>query len=204
MPPPRRSSLRTSAVFVAGALSLHELRFLVSWGRQADGGLTGPGHAYLVYAMPIAVALVAAGLGQVLVRIGGVRSARPSSAAWAAGVRGWLVGSAVLLGVYAGQETVEGLLAPGHAGGLAGVFGHGGLVAVPLALAIGGLIAVTEREAATAVAAPSRLRPTAGARVWAHPAAPLLRGPSNARTPAGPGDPLALHLSGRAPPGRLG
>src|SRR3978361_1602809 len=102
MPPPRRSSLRTSAVFVAGALALHALRFLVSWGSRSDGALADQGHAYLVYAMPIAAALVAAGLAQVLVRIGSIRSR--SSAARAGGGRGRLAGSAVLLGVYAAQE----------------------------------------------------------------------------------------------------
>ena len=45
--------------------------------------------------------------------------------------------SGVLIATYTVQELSEGVLASGHPGGLAGLFGHGGLVVFPLALIFG-------------------------------------------------------------------
>jgi len=108
----------------------------------------------------------------------------------------WLVASVALLAIYVSQETVEGLLSAGHPGGVAAVFGHGGLVAVPIALAIGGLIALAQRGAGVVLAARSLggcargLIWPAGAPWW--PAMPARRGATACE--------LALCLCGRAPP----
>jgi hypothetical protein len=196
MPRPRRSPLRASALLCAGALSLHELRYLVGWGGGAGQALADQGHAYLLtYAMPLAVGLVAAGVAQLLLRLGAARS-RPSRPAPA---QGWLVASAALLAIYAAQEAVEGLLDPGHPGGLAGVFGHGGVVAVPLALAIGGLIARVERGAREALATPSRLSVTRAAAASLRACTVRPSRPTPPRRPTA-GSELARHLAGRAPP----
>jgi hypothetical protein len=195
MPRPRRPSLRTSALFYVGALSLHELRYLVGWGAGAERALGQQGHAYLAYAMPWAVALAAAGLAQVVGRLGARRGEGPDHRR--PGTGAWLVASAGLLSVYAAQETVEGLLAPGHPAGLAGVFGHGGLVAVPLALALGGLIVMTERRARIALGSPSRLGATL--RRWIAPAPSRPDPPTPVRGFRTSGV-LALYLAGRAPP----
>jgi hypothetical protein len=195
MPRPRRPSLRTSALFYVGALSLHELRYLVGWGAGAERALGHQGHAYLAYAMPWAVALAAAGLAQVVRRVGARRGEGPDGGR--PGTGAWLVASAGLLGVYAAQETVEGVLAPGHPAGLAGVFGHGGLVAVPLALAIGGLIVIAERRARAALGAPSRLGTTL--RRWIAAAPPPPGAPTPVRRSRTAGI-LAINLAGRAPP----
>lgn len=196
---PRRATLRTSALFYAGALALHELRYLVGWGSGADRALADQGHAYLTYAMPWAVALAAAGVGQVLWRLAGPRG-RPDRHGRHDGRQAlaWLGASIGLLAIYAAQETVEGVLAPGHPVGLAGVFGHGGLVAVPLALALGGVIVLAERgarAALTAAASPlglaaRRLRPAGSS-------SPDRRRPPAPRAAAAV---LAVHLAGRAPP----
>ncbi len=197
MPRPRRPSLRTSALFYVGALSLHELRYLVGWGAGAERALGHQGHAYLAYAMPWAVALAAAGLAQVVRRLPRRRGEGPDRRGRRPATGAWLVASAGLLAVYAAQETVEGLLAPGHPAGLAGVFGHGGLVAVPLALAIGGLIVLTERGARAALGSPSRLGRALG--LWiAGPPAPPPRAPARRRRRTA--DVLAINLAGRAPP----
>jgi hypothetical protein len=194
---PRRATLRTSALFYAGALSLHELRYLVGWGPGAERALADQGHAYLTYALPWAVALAAAGVGQLLWRLTGPRDA--ASRHRRSRMTAWLGASLGLLAIYASQETVEGLFAPGHPVGLAGVFGHGGLVAIPLALAIGAVIVAVERGAAATLAAASRLGPAVAAQ-WhrATPDSPLPRATPAARQPrAGV---LAVHLAGRAPP----
>ncbi len=196
MPPPQRSSLRTSALLAAGALSLHELRFLIGWGAGAERALAGQGHAYLDYAMPVAVGLVAAGLAQALRRLG--RARRGSGGASGSWVGAWLVASAALLAIYTTQETVEGLLALGHPGGLAGVFGHGGLVAGPLALALGGVIALAERSAREGVAGPSRLAVPVARILRPGPARRVTAAPR--RHPGATAGELALHLAGRAPP----
>lgn len=194
MSPLRRSSLRASALLTAGALSLHELRYVAGWGSGAEQALAHQGHDYLSYAMPIAVALVAAGLAQLLLRFANVRS-QPQASRGMAGC--WLGASAALLAIYVSQEVVEGLLGGGHPGGVAGVFGNGGLVAVPLALTIGALIALAERGARAARAAPSRLGPAWLDVLWPAPARPSLTTPPRPGAAAGE---LALRLSGRAPP----
>ncbi len=196
MPRPRRPSLRTSALFYVGALSLHELRYLVGWGPGTEEALGHQGHAYLTYAMPWAVALAAAGLAQVVRRLARRRGESPGHRRLGTGA--WVVASAGLLAVYAAQETVEGVLAPGHPGGVAGVFGHGGLVAVPLALAIGGLIVMTERRARAALGSPSGLGAALGLGIVAPPPAPL-QAPAPVRRPRTAGV-LAMNLAGRAPP----
>ena len=126
-------ALRACALLLCGALATHELRYLIAFGGDAPAGL---GHGYLAPAGLAVGALSAAALGQLLVRIAGA-PARPSSRAVRARVL-WPVASAALLGTYVGQELAEGLLAHGHPGGLDGVFGAGGWVAVPLAAGFGG------------------------------------------------------------------
>jgi hypothetical protein len=49
----------------------------------------------------------------------------------------------VLLAIFFVQELAEGLLASGHPAGLEGVFGGGGLWAVPSALLLGSLVAMS-------------------------------------------------------------
>ncbi|MEA2299345.1 MAG: hypothetical protein QOF77_2281 [Solirubrobacteraceae bacterium] len=192
MSTPRRSSLRTSALFCAGALSLHELRYLIGWGTGSEHGPAGPGHAYLTYLMPLAVGLAAAGLAQVVVRLGRART-RPAAPGrrWPVA---WLGASAVLMAIFLAQETAEGLLGPGPT---VGVFSHGGLVAVPLALALGALIAMAERGARAVLATRSRLGPAPAALACVRPGP--VRAWSGHRAGPRAGE-LALHLAGRAPP----
>jgi hypothetical protein len=63
----------------------------------------------------------------------------------------WLGAAGCLVAAYAVQETLEGALAPGHPGGLAGVVGHGGWAAIPLAAAIGLVIALVVGGAQRAI-----------------------------------------------------
>jgi hypothetical protein len=58
--------------------------------------------------------------------------------------------SVSLLAMYSLQESLEGALATGHPGGLAGVFGHGGWVAIPLSAAVGLALALALRGAGRA------------------------------------------------------
>jgi len=99
------------------------------------------------------------------------------------------------MAIYVGQELVEGLLASGHPGGLHGVFGHGGWIAVPTAVAIGSLIALTLRVADAVIAfVAGRQRPGPRQR----PGRPRHCTPLSVALPRLA--PLARVGAGRAPP----
>jgi hypothetical protein len=184
--------LRCFALLGAGALALHELRYLIAYGGDAGRALDEQGHGYLgTVASLVAVAVVAsvATLVAGLVR-GRGPAARPRS--WR--VR-WLGASGALLAIYAAQELAEGMLASGHPEGLVGIAGHGGWIAVALAAVLGAAVAALLRGAEVALkrfggaARAPRLRPP---RI-ALPRAPLTVSPRPAGALARPG-------AGRAPP----
>ena len=128
------------------------------------------GHAYLSSLTPWIVLLAALALGASLgalvqrwARGGRGATAWLRVAPRAAGLRVWLLASAALFAIFAGQELLEGLFAGGHAAGVAAVLGGGGWWALPAALAVGGLLALALRaravvEEALAELAPLRLR----------------------------------------------
>lgn len=187
--------LRLSALVVIGAFGVHQLRYLLAYGEDTRPALEQSGHGYLVAVEPLIGLALAGMLGHVLWRAASGRSG------WALTDRrhlAWAFGVA-LLAVYAGQELLEGQLAPGHRPGLAGLVAGGGWLAVPLALSIGGALSlcVTVVERAT-----ERLRLT-GCLRRRRPAAPELplvrRDPAVGSAPHG----LARHLAGRGPPSLL-
>ena len=53
----------------------------------------------------------------------------------------WLACSACLVAIYASQELLEGLFAAGHPTGWVGVFGYGGWWSIPVAVAVGLVLA---------------------------------------------------------------
>jgi hypothetical protein len=191
----RAHTLRVAAFLAVSALGLHQLRYVIAFGGGADSELAREGHGYLaqvvVPALALALALV---LAHLLTRI-----AAGSPGASPAGVRVrrlWLAASSALLGIYVGQELLEGALATGHPTGLAGVAGSGGWVAVPLAVALGALVALALKLArGTGSSAPSA---PAAARFL--PSWPPVWTPGPARRIGSPGRELAEHLAGRGPP----
>ncbi|MBA3301689.1 MAG: hypothetical protein H0T15_07440, partial [Thermoleophilaceae bacterium] len=98
-----------------------------------------------------------------------------------------------LLAIYTSQELVEGLLSPGHPAGIAGVIGHGGWIAIALALPLGAGIAFLLRAAEALIANRKGATSRAGRRGSA-PSVP--RRPEHHRSL----DTVARHLAGRAPP----
>jgi len=180
---------RGAALLPAGALVVHQARYRLAFGAEAPQALAAQGHGYLSALVPWIALLAALALGATLGRL--ARLGRTPRAG--AGPCTWLAATLALVAVYAGQELLEGLLAAGHPGGLAGVLGDGGWLALPLALAVGGLLALGLRaaDAATLPDAPAAPRPPA-------PAAPLsllLVEPFVRRA-----RPLARAAAGRAPP----
>jgi hypothetical protein len=184
---------RIAALLCAGALAVHELRYLLAFGAGSGRALAHDGHAYLSAINPLVALLVAGVLAQ-LMRLG-ARGAHAGARPATTFRRSWVQASAALLVVYAVQELVEGQLAAGHPAGLAALDGNGGLLAVPVALVIGAIVALFLREAPGAA---GRVRPGVAPRcIIVTPArdVPAPAAPAHPRMPL-----LARHLAGRAPP----
>ena len=131
---------RTAALVALGALVVHQLRYLGAYGGDASSQLATQGHGYLGQLTPLAIAIALAAVAGCLVRAaltGRVGAGRGRAGATA-------VFTAAILATFAAQETVEGFLFAGHLDGLGAIFGGGGWLAVPLALALGLVAALLE------------------------------------------------------------
>lgn len=190
---PGLSQLRITAGLSAGALAVHELRYRLAYGNDAAAALQHQGHAYLNVATPVIGMVLACLLGHLLHSLCArtERHGGPAPSRLVAGV-GFASG---LLAIYTAQELLEGVLATGHPPGLAGVFGHGGWLAVPLSALVGAglslLVKVVRAVAARARVA-GRVSPIAV------PAGGVAMPPAVVSSPRGAL--LARHLAGRAPP----
>jgi len=182
------------ALGLGAAFALHQLRFLIAYHGAAHHELARQGHGYL----RVLVALVPAVLVLTALHFAGsLAAARRGAGAEAPSPRVrvlWPAASMGLFALYAVQESLEGLLESGHPVGLAGVLGHGGWVAVPLALLLGLVVALLLRGAAAIVGYVAGRAPRGAPR---RPARSLLRLP---RISPAPLEPLACHLAGRGPP----
>jgi hypothetical protein len=149
--------IRAATLISVGAIGVHDLRYLIAYRGSAAHELSVTGHGYLRVVTPLVagvLVLVLASFAGRLLRGAGDEAPLPSTQ------RMWTFLSAVLVAIYCCQEWLEGVVASGHPGGVAGVMGGGGWVAVPLAIAIALLIALALRgaEAAIALAACPRRR----------------------------------------------
>jgi cytochrome bd-type quinol oxidase subunit 2 len=124
------------------AFAVHQLRYSLAFGSQAQVELQRQGHSYLHSAVPWLVVLIAVAIGVFLRALGrafaGQRSLSRYTLSFAAL---WLLCTAGLVAIYVAQEFLEGLLAVGHPAGLAGIFGFGGWWSIPAAVAIGLVLA---------------------------------------------------------------
>jgi hypothetical protein len=134
-----RPSARATGTLALGALALHELRYVLG----VEAGLEGhQGHAYMAQAVPVVVALATALLATtVLAPLGG----RPLGAAGCGVAARTGLYAGMLLTVFAAQELAEGALSGAPWEGAALLLTPGGLVAVPLALALGVATALATR-----------------------------------------------------------
>jgi hypothetical protein len=180
-------NVRLAAILAVAAFVLHQLRYLITGG-SSPAELAG--HGYMTELMaPIAVLVLAAVLATL---IRGTEGASPTRASLG---RRTAIFAGALLAIYLGQESLEAVIAASHFAGAAATL-TGSLVAVPLALAIGGLSAVIaqaleaiERVIAVVHALPRRSRP------------PAVRGRAlAARGLRLPSAPLAFGLARRPPP----
>jgi hypothetical protein len=124
------------------AFAVHQLRYWLAFGSRAGVELERQGHAYLHSVVPWLVLLIAIAVGAFLRALGlAVGGARSESRRRVSFVGLWLLCSASLVAIFMSQEFLEGLLATGHPGGLAGIFGFGGWWSVPAAAAVGFVLA---------------------------------------------------------------
>jgi hypothetical protein len=188
-----RLALRATAALAVGAFALHQLRYALGYGDAAMQTLAAHGHGYLALVTPLIALLVAVAAGQFLAQLARARTSGRAGRPAGRFATLWAVASAVLFSTYAGQELLEGAVSAGHPGGLAAVLGGGGWWALPLALALGLLVALAMRGADVCLALAARRRRAAPRR----PLVPHLR-PASADLPV----PriLARHMAGRAPP----
>ncbi len=138
-----RETLRTAALVAVGWWTVHQLRYLLAYGGDAGEALRHQGHAYLGPVTPVLGALLALALARLLVRASLAPAGRSPRAQRLAVL--WPACAAAIIALYSAQEATEGLLAAGHPAGVYGIFGHGGWIAVPLAVAAGLAVAAALR-----------------------------------------------------------
>ena len=189
---------RGAALVPAAALAVHQLRYVLAYGSQVRDELAEQGHSYLHTLTPWIVLALGVAFGAFLGRLAEAwrdDAGEPSPRRRLAGL--WLVAAAGLLGVYAAQEWLEGLFATGHPTGLQGIFGGGGLWAIPSALAVGGVLALLVRGARALLDRVARAGRTAPVAARAPLLTPGRRRPQAHRPRVAP---LATAAAGRAPP----
>jgi hypothetical protein len=127
--------VRLASILAVGAFGLHQLRYLIALG----GSPATEGHRYMSDLLPPIAVLALAAFLATLIR--GTEGATPERTPLA---RRIAVFAGALLAIFVGQEMLEGLIA-GHSAGAATLLSHGGWIALPLALAIGGIAALLAR-----------------------------------------------------------
>ncbi len=131
--------VRLASILAVGAFSLHQLRYLITFGGTSSTELA-QGHRYMSELLaPVAVLVLAAVLATL---IRGTEAAAPARAPLA---RRMTLFAGALLAIFICQELFEGLIASGHPSGPDAVLAGGGWIALPLALAIGALAALLVR-----------------------------------------------------------
>ena len=126
----------------AAAFAVHQLRYWLAFGSHAGAELQAQGHSYLHSFVPWIVLLIALSAGVFLRALGRAFGGRCSLPRYTLSFAAlWLVCAAFLIAIYVAQESLEGLFATGHPGGLVGIFGYGGWWCIPAALGVGLVLA---------------------------------------------------------------
>jgi hypothetical protein len=178
----------------AAAFVVHQLRYRIAYGSRAGQVLAAQGHSYLNSFAPWLALLLAIALGLLVLRVARAAAGRADEGRRRSLAGLWGLATASLVAIYAAQELLEGFFATGHPAGVAGVFGHGGWWALPLAAAAGAVVAALLRAGCALVSAARRLAASRPLRL-APPSVLRLRPVDVALRPA-----LAGAAAGRAPP----
>lgn len=134
-----RPSARATGTLALGALALHELRYLLGSGAGLDAHAS---HAYMAQAVPVVVALGTALLAAALLApLGG----SPHRAGRRSVTQRAVLYAGLLLVVFAAQELTEAWISGAGLDAIASLAVSSGWIAVPLALALGGVAAAATR-----------------------------------------------------------
>jgi hypothetical protein len=181
----------------AAALAVHQIRYSLAYGSKANAQLAAQGHSYLHSLAPWTVLALGIGATLFLRRVAGALATgdvgTPRRRSFPAL---WSLSAVGLLAVYTVQETLESFLSSGHPGGIGGVFGHGGLWAVPASAAVGLVVALVLRAGRVVLDAAKGLAPRLPRQRPLPFAFPVGVRPAVVR-------PLARSAAGRAPPRSL-
>jgi hypothetical protein len=139
--------VRLAALLASGSLIVHELRYVAGYGSHYRQALAEQGHSYASWLEALAFALAAVAAVRFAVSLSSARRGVRADAGPRRFGRLWLVAATGLAAIYTVQEGLEGAFAPGHPGGLAGIYGHSGWTALLFSLFVGGLIALIMRLA---------------------------------------------------------
>lgn len=131
----RSHPVRAIALFGAGAVAIHQLRYAIAYGDAAPQALAAHNHAYMSLALPAVATAFVIALSALLIRVARGRAAAPGHRMSLATL--WLCCALLLGTIYGVQETLEG------AGALAG----GGWIGFALAFPAGFLVALASRGA---------------------------------------------------------
>ena len=124
------------------AFAVHQLRFALAFGAGAGAELQRTGHSYLHSLVPWIILLIALAVGGFLRAAGRTLAGQRSLPRYTLSLAGlWVLCSVALVAIYASQESLEGLFATGHPGGLAGIFAYGGWWSIPASMAVGLVLA---------------------------------------------------------------
>jgi hypothetical protein len=143
--------IRAVALLASGAFTLHQVRFVLGYGSHASEALKLQGHSYFPLVEALIAVLLASALIFFLRALIGARRGRRMEAPWPSFGRLWTFSAGALVAVYTLQEGFEGEFSARHPSGLAGVYGHGGWTSIPLAIAIGALVALLLKGAQCAI-----------------------------------------------------
>lgn len=181
-------------MFPAGVLAVHQLRYLLAFGSDAGSQLSAQGDHYVATAAVVAGALVLLSVTAGLMKLFAASRGRGTLTVtrapfWLL----WLALAALLLVGFCALEGLEIALEAHHAAGLIGIFGHGGLWALPAAASVGAVMALLVHGGRALLKIAARRR---SLRVAGSPGTRLAR----SRVAAPLCGPMASCAAGRAPP----
>jgi hypothetical protein len=182
--------LRAAVLTFVGGLAVHHGCYIFATPERSHEFAAA--HAYLSWLTPVAGGLLFLAAVELGAHV--VRPKNTGAPGFPRACTVWRAATATLLCAFALQESLETVLSHEQLPLLVAIFGAGGWSAVPLAVAVGGVIALLLRGAATALRWASRRARRAACRAsvaFDPPSAPVL---------SPHGSVLAGRHAGRAPP----
>ena len=135
-------SRASAALLPLASVAVHQLRYLLAYRDGAGQQLQRTGHSYLHSAVPWIVIAAALAFGVFLRRLGQAVAGHTSPGRYTLSFVGlWMACAVGLAAIFVVQELLEGVVATGHAVGLAGVFAYGGWWSIPASGCVGLVLA---------------------------------------------------------------